>query len=318
MDITDNYYDSQEIDRILLLADNLPLAIDLIAHLVDHEGVKSVLIRWQTEKTSLFSDSHDRRSSLDSSIFLSLSSPRVNSMPNSVDLLGLLAIMPDGLSDVELLQSKLQIDDILGCKATLLRTSLAYADDQKRLRALGPVRDYMEKFHPPMPHLVQALLRNFQELLRVYEIYLGTLSSAGLVARIRANFSNIQTILLRGLHSENPDLTNTIHGIVSFNRFGVNAGQPQVALLDRIPDVLPDPVDHRLEAYYIVEVFSTWRHHAIPDPDALVDKVLEHFSYFDDPDIKCKFLNQLFVWCVKLSNKSSARFYVSIGSYYLF
>ena len=53
MDITDNSYDSNDMNELLQFTDNMPLAVDLIAHLVDYEGFSNVLARWETEKTSL-------------------------------------------------------------------------------------------------------------------------------------------------------------------------------------------------------------------------------------------------------------------------
>ncbi|KAJ7936113.1 P-loop containing nucleoside triphosphate hydrolase protein [Mycena leptocephala] len=149
VDIADEGHDITEMDKILLLTDNMPLAIDLISHLVDSQGCSNVLFRWEEEKTSIVSEGYDKRSNLDLSISLSLSSPRLTSFPQSQDLLGLLAILPDGLADTELLQSKLPIDHIRSCTATLLATSLAYKDDQKRLKTLAPIREYMQKIHPP-------------------------------------------------------------------------------------------------------------------------------------------------------------------------
>jgi hypothetical protein len=86
---------------------------------------------------------------LDASISLSLSSPRITS--DSKELLSLLSILPDGLSDIELVQSNLPIPNILGCKAALLATSLAYQDDKKRLRSLVPIREHIQQFSPPSP-----------------------------------------------------------------------------------------------------------------------------------------------------------------------
>jgi hypothetical protein len=63
------------------------------------------------------SDGYDKRSNMDLSITLSLSSPH---FPHSKDLLSLLSILPDGLSDTELVQARLPIDNILGCKAALI------------------------------------------------------------------------------------------------------------------------------------------------------------------------------------------------------
>jgi hypothetical protein len=131
IDIADSIHDSEEVDRILALTDNLPLAINLMAHLVDSEGCSNVLSRWEQEKTSLISDGYDRRSNLDLSISLSLSSSRLDSIPHSKELLSLLSILPDGLSDVELVQSRLPINNILSCKVALIHTTLAYSDEHK-------------------------------------------------------------------------------------------------------------------------------------------------------------------------------------------
>ncbi|KAJ7457746.1 hypothetical protein FB451DRAFT_1047031, partial [Mycena latifolia] len=138
IDIADNGHNLEEIDKILLLVDNMPLAIDLIAHL----------------RTSLLSEGYDRCSNLELSISLSLESPRMLALPQAQELLSLLSILPDGLSDTELLQSKFPIDSILACKSMLLRTSLAYVDDQTRLKSLVPIRDYMQRTHPPVAHMI--------------------------------------------------------------------------------------------------------------------------------------------------------------------
>ncbi|KAJ7913356.1 P-loop containing nucleoside triphosphate hydrolase protein, partial [Mycena leptocephala] len=159
IDIADNTHDSKEVDKVLSLTDNLPLAINLVAHLVDSVGCSHVLSCWDEEKTSLISDGYDRSSNLDLSISLSLSSPRLN--PHSEDLLSLLSMLPDGLSDVELVQSKFPIDNILSCKAALICTALAYSDEHKRLKVLVPIREYMQKIQPPGDHLIQPLLKHF-------------------------------------------------------------------------------------------------------------------------------------------------------------
>ncbi|KAJ7869244.1 P-loop containing nucleoside triphosphate hydrolase protein, partial [Mycena leptocephala] len=162
IDIADNAHDPKEVDQVLSLTDNLPLAINLV--LVDSEGCPHVLSCWEEEKTSLISDGYDRTSNLDLSISLSLSSPRLNTFPHSKDLLSLLSMLPDNLSDVELVQSKFPIDNILGCKAALICTTLAYSNEHKRLKALVPIREYMQKIQPPGDHLIRPLLKHFQEL----------------------------------------------------------------------------------------------------------------------------------------------------------
>ncbi|KAJ7817562.1 P-loop containing nucleoside triphosphate hydrolase protein, partial [Mycena leptocephala] len=162
IDIADKTHNPKELDKVLSLTDNMPLAISLIAHLVDSEGCSHVLSHWEEEKTSLISDGYDRTSNVDLSISLSLSSPRLNL--HSKDLLSLLSMLPDGLSDVELVQSKFPLDNILGCKAALIHTTLVYSDEHKRLKALVPIREYMQKHQPPRDHLIRPLLKHFQEL----------------------------------------------------------------------------------------------------------------------------------------------------------
>ncbi|KAJ6481046.1 P-loop containing nucleoside triphosphate hydrolase protein, partial [Mycena sanguinolenta] len=147
LDITDNSYTIEDLDQLLSFTDNMPLAVDLTAHLVDYEGLENVLVRWKTEKTSMLSVGSDRNSNLDASIRLSLSSPQIAS--DSKALLSLLSILPNGLSDAELVQSKLPISNILSCKAALLGTSLAYQNTNKRLLVLMPIREHIQQFLPP-------------------------------------------------------------------------------------------------------------------------------------------------------------------------
>ncbi|KAJ6492336.1 P-loop containing nucleoside triphosphate hydrolase protein, partial [Mycena sanguinolenta] len=162
MDITDGSHSVEDFKKLLSFTDNMPLAVDLLAHLVDFESLEYVLARWETEKTSMLSVGHDRKSNLDVSINLSLSCPRITS--ESKELLSLLSILPNGLSDAELVQSKLPIANILSCKATLLATSLAYQNSNKRLMLLMPIREYVRQFSPPSSCLVHSLCKCFYAL----------------------------------------------------------------------------------------------------------------------------------------------------------
>ncbi|KAJ6492123.1 hypothetical protein C8R45DRAFT_1137211, partial [Mycena sanguinolenta] len=196
MDITDGSYSIESFSQLLSFTANMPLAVDLLAHLVDYEGLENVLIRWQAEKTSMLSVGYDRKSNLDASISLSLSSPRITSA--SKELLSLLSILPNGLSDAELLQSKLPISNILSCKAVLLATSLAYQNNNKRLLALTPVREYVQQFLPPSPFLIHSIREHFYEILELYKKYTdGQLKPV--ISQITANLGNLQEVLQRGL-----------------------------------------------------------------------------------------------------------------------
>ncbi|KAJ7882500.1 hypothetical protein B0H13DRAFT_1890802 [Mycena leptocephala] len=199
-----------------------------------------------------------------------LTSPRLN--PHSKDLLSLLSMLPDGLSDVELVQSKLPIDNILGCKAALVGTTLAYSNEHKRLKALVPIREYMQKHQPPGDHLIRPLLKHFQELLEFYMEYRGNESSSSIVARVSSNYSNIENVLQNGLQQ---DLANSWDKdlFLCFNRFTIVA-----QLVD---------------------------FNSISNPDTLASNALEHFEEFDDPELKGRFYNTLAYYYQKKADVSS-------------
>ncbi|KAJ7443268.1 P-loop containing nucleoside triphosphate hydrolase protein, partial [Mycena latifolia] len=190
IDITDNDHDNGELTQLLELTDNMPLAVTLLANLVDYEGCSSVLARWKTENTYMLSEGHDKSSNLNSSIAISLSCSRMTS--GAKDLLSLLSILPDGLSNVELLQSILPVPDILTCKAVLLQTSLAYTDSM-HLKVLVPIREYMQHIHPPSPSLVRPLQKHFHSLLDLYRTHFGVQMN-GMADQINSNLHNIHHI----------------------------------------------------------------------------------------------------------------------------
>jgi hypothetical protein len=286
IDIADNTHNPEEVEKVLSLTDNMPLAINLLAHLVDSEGCSHVLSCWKEEKTSLISDGYDRRSNLDLSISLSLSSPRLNSVPHSKDLLSLLSMLPDGLSDAELMQAKLPIDNILGCKAALIQTTLGYSDEHKRLKALVPIREYMQKNMPPGNHLVRPLLKHFKELLELFMEYRGNQSGSATVARISSNYSNIQNIIWNGAHQGHPDLVNTIYCACDLDFFSQLIGRGPISFTHQIRNILPQPHDHHLEAYYILTLLNPF-YSPISNTETPVFEALEHLKHFDDPNLKC-------------------------------
>ncbi|KAJ7455166.1 hypothetical protein FB451DRAFT_1143972 [Mycena latifolia] len=288
IDIVDDGYTVEDIDKILLLADNMPLAIDLIAHLVDYDGFDHVMQHWETERTSLLSEGLNKGSNLNLSISMSLESPRLASVPHAHDLLSLLSMLPDGLSDVELQQSKLPIENVLACKAALICISLAYTDDEKRLKALVPIREYMQKMHPPLICMVQPLRKHFSELLDVYDAYHGSASSPGIVARITSNFANIQNVLVMGLKPDNPDLVKTIYSICHLDRFSRQTGQGLSQLRHQIPKVLPHARDPRVELYWMMTVIAGYYNQLVPNGQQIVEQALKYLSHFDDPDLKCE------------------------------
>ncbi|KAJ7755923.1 P-loop containing nucleoside triphosphate hydrolase protein [Mycena metata] len=289
IEIADDRHSMEEVDQVLHLTDNMPLSISLLAHLVDMENCSTILSHWEREKTSLISEGFDRRSNLELSISLSLSSPRITSMPHSQDLLALLSILPDGLSDVELKQSKFPIQDILGCKAALLRTALAYSDDHKRLKVLVPVREYMGRCSPPTDPIITPLLAHFHELLELYMTAMGKESGVFPIARITSNYTNIQNILRRGLQLEHSDLAKSIYCTCDFNSFSRLTGHGSTVLMEDIKHLLPSLHDHRLKTYFILELFYSFTYHPISHLEMLITQALDHFKRFAEPELECMF-----------------------------
>jgi hypothetical protein len=288
-DIADDSHDPKDVSQILSLTDNLPLAVNLIAHLVDYEGCSNVLARWELEKTSMLSGGYDRKSSLDASISISLSSPRVASLPGAQDLLSLLSILPDGLSDAELLQASLPIQDPLGCRAVLLGTSLAYIDEKKRLKSLVPIREHMLLFYPVPTPLTRALRQHFFLLLDLHS----NRSATGTVDPIILNLGNMHNILRDGLNPDHPDIAETIRFTLLLNRFSRLTGRGRTVLMDLAPAVFPQPTDHRLQTQYITEQFASHALYPIKNPDSLISQAMSSLKYIEDPIIHCKSFGHL-------------------------
>ncbi|KAJ7707956.1 hypothetical protein B0H16DRAFT_1438710 [Mycena metata] len=287
--IAEDRHPMEEIDQVLSLTDNMPLSINLLAHAVDVEGTTAILSRWQREQTSVISEGYDRRSNLESSILLSLESPRIMSTPHSQELLSLLSILPDGLSDGELKQSKFAIQDILDCKRALLRTALAYLDDHKRLKALVPIREYMAKFRPPTDEMIGPLFKHFRELLQAYVTNQGKQSGTLYVQRLTSNYTNIQNIIQNGLHPEHPDLADSISCTSHFIRFNTNIGKGAIPLVNKVLALLPHSEDHWAKASVTVRLFGNLRAYLIPHPEALIAQTFEWLKTLDDPDLEGMF-----------------------------
>ncbi|KAJ7291706.1 P-loop containing nucleoside triphosphate hydrolase protein, partial [Mycena rebaudengoi] len=162
IDIADDGHDEASIKELLELTGNLPLAISLIASVAGSEGCAQALSRWKLESTQMLSDGYDQRSSLDISIMLSYTCSRMT--PGAQELLGILSMLPDGLTDTDLVQAKLPIIDILACKTTLIQTSLAFVDQDQHLKVLVPIREHIIHIHPPSNDLKLKLREHFHQL----------------------------------------------------------------------------------------------------------------------------------------------------------
>ncbi|KAJ7703338.1 hypothetical protein B0H14DRAFT_2647881 [Mycena olivaceomarginata] len=184
------------------------------------------------------------------------------------ELLALLAILPDGLSDVEIIQSQIPAKDILACKSVLLSTSLAYTDDA-RLKVLVPVREYMQQHYPASQSFIQSVRTLFEDLLSIWRKHHGHQLGATIHKQIASNLANMQSILALELYSNNPrmeDISKPMHGLYYEKLFP--AQQPKA------------------EVFMITFLFNMWWLHVIPNVEQLLSKAEKNFDSFDDPVVK--------------------------------
>ncbi|KAJ7670588.1 P-loop containing nucleoside triphosphate hydrolase protein [Mycena polygramma] len=255
-DIADEKHHDADIRELLKLTNNLPLAVNLVANIAAFEGYETVLSRWKDEKTTLLSEGPDKRSNLDLSIRLSLSSPRMLDSPGALSLLSLLSLLPDGISDAELLQSDFPIPGMGRSKTTLMRTSLAYLDHDKRLRVLSPIREYILIHDNPTPSLCRPLRQHFHRLIMLWKDY-QHLSTAGITQRIAANLGNFHAVLAHGLHWDEPDLAQTLFSIIAFDSFYRISGRRSSGMLELVTPYLEHLKDPRLYSAYLGQFVQT-------------------------------------------------------------
>ncbi|KAJ7234164.1 hypothetical protein B0H12DRAFT_1076399 [Mycena haematopus] len=286
MDITDHSYAIKDLNQLLSFTDNMPLAVDLISHLVDYEGLENVLARWKTEKTSMLSVGYNRMSNVDASIQLSLSSPRITS--ESKELLSLLSILPNGLSDAELVQSKLPISNILSCKAILLATSLAYQNSNKRLLALVPIREHIQQFLPPSLSLVHSLRKHFYALMQLSYNQRG--EQIPVINQITLNLANLQEVLQQGLDNVDSDLADTIYCVIHLAHFYRFTSRGVLPLMACILHILSGTSDHRLVICFLTEVLNSPQYyHHIFSLEELIVQGEAHLKHIDDAYLESKF-----------------------------
>jgi hypothetical protein len=222
---------------------------------------------------------------MDVSISLSLSSPRTTS--ESKELLSLLSILPDGLSDAELVQYKLPICNILSSKSALLATSLAYQDGNKRLRSLMPIREHVQKFLPPSLALVQCLCKRFYALLELYQKYNGE-QLGPVMNQITLNLANFHQVLQQGLYNHTLDLGITIHSISSLNSFYRLTGRGYTGLLDSILPILPGLDDPQPQLHFIIEVLQSSASYPSLDKEQFIMQATNMIEHINNPLLECK------------------------------
>lgn len=259
VEIADTIEDNPELGQVLSLTDNLPLAISLIANLAAFEGCTSVLERWKTETTLLLSDGHDRKSSLDKSIMISLTCARMRANPDAHLLLSLLSILPDGLSESAMVEIQLPFN-MLESKLTLLRTSLAYITHGGYLKILMPICDYIQSRAPPAASIIHSVQDYFYSLANISEdldnglLYTQQNSYGYHTQQIAKELGNIYSLINLNLKETGSDFKATIKcvlNLVKMTDLGIFGPLGATDLLQTIKAVAENTNDRGLYAEYL-------------------------------------------------------------------
>ncbi|KAJ7257706.1 hypothetical protein C8J57DRAFT_1647405 [Mycena rebaudengoi] len=214
VDIAEDHHELEKIQQLLDLTDNLPLAVTLMATVIGYEGCDRTLSRWKEENTHLLSDGCDQHSSLDISIMLSYSGLRMTH--GAQQLLSLLSILPDGLSDADLIQSGLPIENVLACKSTLIQVSLAHVDNNQCIKSLVPVREYTQRVHPPSLTLKIPLRQHLHAILCAGK---NLWVAPDNLAQVMKMAGNVYSVLSDAILDDSPTQWEaTLESVLHFNR----------------------------------------------------------------------------------------------------
>ncbi|KIK01282.1 hypothetical protein K443DRAFT_98958 [Laccaria amethystina LaAM-08-1] len=219
---------SQKLDHhavnLIKAVDCVPLAVTLLANLaaVDGETTEALWARWAEESTAMVEGGQDRLSSLEASVRLSLSSPRVNKDPDAVSFLSVLACLPDGMSSWALHACERGLPSVVRVKkavSTLRQNSLVFEDSDHHIRVLSPIRLYVCAHHPPSLEARSFLQDIFMGLASQGTSY----GDGGIRKRLSEETGNVEAMLIDALKSSRP-LDKTVEAVLSFSHFSYTSG----------------------------------------------------------------------------------------------
>ncbi|KAJ7261933.1 hypothetical protein C8J57DRAFT_1633369 [Mycena rebaudengoi] len=306
-EIADDVHDNDSVNQLLELTSNLPLAVSLIASVAGAEGCVQALSRWKLESTRMLSQGYDQKSSLDISIMLSYTSSRMT--PGAQELLRILSMLPDGLANVHLVQAKLPINDILACKMTLIRTSLAFVDQDQHLKVLVPIREHILNSHPPAMDLKLKLQEHFHQILNLWNQFMN-LNVREIRPQISRNLGNINTVLFDGLSPEAPNIVQTFKSILFLNQFYRRVHATYSSLLIQVSVEMPHWKDLPTWGEYLIERLECSQYLSDLDFKSDITQGTQHFKS-RDPLEQARWYRALgvYFWCAKLDSVAALKHY---------
>lgn len=157
------------LDILLKELDYIPLAIRLLAAVGQGYSPSYLLQQWAAERTSLLHIRDHRLDSVDVSISLSLSQLSITQNPEAIQLLGVLALLSDGLNNwtSRISDVAAKFERVHYLIRILQQTSLVALSGEK-LTMLSPIRHYILAHHPPDSQHIESLETHYWTLIRTY------------------------------------------------------------------------------------------------------------------------------------------------------
>ncbi|KAF7330017.1 AAA domain-containing protein [Mycena kentingensis (nom. inval.)] len=296
LDITDvPTSELPQVNTLLRLTDNLPLAITLLASLASFEGVPSVLERWESERISLLTEGTDKSSNLLTSIELSISSPRLRAIPEALLLLRILAVLPDGATEHTFasMGGPLATMNIALCRITLCRTSLAYTDQSTgRIKVLVPIREHLLAAYPAPAALLRPVEDFFYSHVEIFctrwaKVSVADSSSPQLIKRVSSDLGNIYSLLRLAVAKERVLSRESIQCILNLARFTRTTFLGSWALLRSIEGRVVEGwevEDPGLVGDYFAALSNVYYDTGDVPAEEYLEKAIKYFEAADDPD----------------------------------
>ncbi|KLO10688.1 TPR-like protein [Schizopora paradoxa] len=196
--------DDAAVDELLEKLDRVPLAVALVGVRAQFSRPRQILDAWgaglKLERIA------NRVDSVDVSIRLSLEADRVRRTPEATELLGALAMLPDGVREDVVGEVFAHVPRAHEALAVLLQTALAYRDGSRAsqgestsqnadtIRVLAPIRQYMQRMHPILP-IHRACLEAYYVALSSWILKVGTSEGMQAIAILTPEIGNMHSVI---------------------------------------------------------------------------------------------------------------------------
>ncbi|EJD47472.1 hypothetical protein AURDEDRAFT_163340 [Auricularia subglabra TFB-10046 SS5] len=267
-------------ETLLGRMDNIPLAVVLLANLAQYESPPELMRRWDDMETALLvrGTGQHRLSSLNMSIELSLQSPRMQAAPSALRLLSVLALLPHGVVDTDLLLWDFQ-QSAQGL-SVLLQNSLATCTAEKRIHVLAPIRSFILVHNPPSESDADPVYKYVFGLAALAKHPSRVAPNAQLFSALAAELDNIDFVVRYALRHSQEARVASIKAVTAlctlFNEAAMGPAPELLPLaLSAAQDNNLDELRAELLFYWGMLSFNTW----IPgDPKSLYTQARELYE----------------------------------------